>query len=776
MRLLVVAVIAFAVAACASIGRPTGGDKDETPPVYVRSNPEPGTKNFNKDRIEVFFDENIKIEDASNKVVVSPAQQQQPRVIANGKKLTVTLQDTLIPDQTYTIDFSDAIRDLNEGNILDGFVIDFATGDSIDSLRISGLVLQASNLEPAQGMLVGAYRNYADSAVKTIRVERIAKTNQLGQFTLRNLKDDNYRVFAINDVNRDFHWDRSEDIAFYNAPIRPWTENFTVTDTLRASNGADSVATRPGIRYLPNDILLTWFNEDYKQQYLKEYSREEPNLIKMQFGAPSDTFPILKIVNGENEGKKIGDYAKINYSATRDTLEFWISDSTIIKQDSLLIATTYLKTDSTDNLSWTTDTLRFFYRMSRAKQKELEQLQKQKEQKEKKRQDKIKEWLETGDSALLADTMPEVEQIEFLTVKATTGSSQDYHRPVRLQVSEPLQVFDTTAVKLEWQEDTIWHQLDLVSVMPDTTGKIMEYVINRQWDYETKYRLTIDSAAMTGIYDHWNDAFKHEFTVKKAEDYSTIIFDIPNKPYLPEIPFDWSTLETFDSIPANLPDSISLQLSDSITLQFNDSTAQLLNDSISLQLRDSITVQSNDSTTQQSINHNDSISTLDSLDTLIPELGIINSDAPAIIVELLTQNEAVVAQQKVVDGKARFDFISPGNYYARAFIDFNGNGEWDTGNISEWRQPEDVFYYPKKITLKQNWDMSQTWDLFETPLELQKPLDIKKNKPKTKDGKNVKPTEEEEEEDQFNNNYFYGGGYDPSSQYNNAGNRTNTLR
>ena len=127
----------------------------------------------------------------------------------------------MLPNTTYTIDFADAIKDLNEGNVLDGLAIDFSTGDSIDTLCISGMVLEARNLEPAQGMLVGIYSNLSDTAITSLQLERIAKTNQLGQFTVRNLKPGQYQIFALNDVNRDYRWDRTEDVAFYDVAVSP---------------------------------------------------------------------------------------------------------------------------------------------------------------------------------------------------------------------------------------------------------------------------------------------------------------------------------------------------------------------------------------------------------------------------------------------------------------------------------------------------------------------------------------------------------------------------
>ena len=232
MQLLAGAVVASLLGACASMGRPTGGDYDIEPPVYVKSNPAIGATGINRNHITIDFNENVQVEDVMNKVVVSPAQKNIPQITANGHRVSVELRDTMQPGTTYTIDFSDAISDLNEKNVLDGFAIDFSTGDSIDSLRLSGMVFEARTLEPAQGVLVGVYSNLTDTTITTLPLERIAKTNQLGQFTVRGLKPGDYHIFAINDINRDYHWDRSEDVAFYDVTVSPTAETTTVTDTL----------------------------------------------------------------------------------------------------------------------------------------------------------------------------------------------------------------------------------------------------------------------------------------------------------------------------------------------------------------------------------------------------------------------------------------------------------------------------------------------------------------------------------------------------------------
>ena len=168
MRLLPGAVLALGLWSCASMGRPEGGPRDVDPPLFVRSTPSPGQLNVDRNKITIEFDENVQIKDAMSKVVISPAQNIMPQISAMGRRVVVELRDTMKPNTTYSIEFSDAISDLNEGNEIDGFSFAFSTGDVIDSLQISGMVLEASTLEPAQGMLVGVYSNLSDTAITTL--------------------------------------------------------------------------------------------------------------------------------------------------------------------------------------------------------------------------------------------------------------------------------------------------------------------------------------------------------------------------------------------------------------------------------------------------------------------------------------------------------------------------------------------------------------------------------------------------------------------------------
>ncbi|MFG6423697.1 MAG: Ig-like domain-containing protein, partial [Paramuribaculum sp.] len=371
----VVALIAAIATGCASMGRPEGGPRDTMPPVFVSGSPAPGALNVTTNKIRLRFNENIDLKNVQQTVIVSPAQKRQPLISSVGPWINVELRDTLRDSMTYTIDFGDAITDLNEGNPLDGFAYAFSTGPVIDTLSVSGMVFEARTLEPAQGMLVGVYNTHEpDSAIATMPFERVTRTNQLGQFTIRNLAPGSYRIYALNDMNSDYHWDRSEDVAFLGEAITPVAETSVVTDSLKAADGTDSIVTSTTVTYLPNDILLTWFNENYKPAYMTKYERNSESRMTLLFNAPTDSAPELRIVASDGplaalNGKPSSEWAAIDMSAGRDSLDIWITDSAVIRTDSLLISARYLMTDTTDRLVWATDTVKMFLRNSGKKKK-----------------------------------------------------------------------------------------------------------------------------------------------------------------------------------------------------------------------------------------------------------------------------------------------------------------------------------------------------------------------------------------------------------------------
>ena len=617
MRLLPVVALGVLLSACASMGRPQGGERDYDPPRFVRSNPSPGAVNVNRSRITIDFDENIQLDDPMNKIVVSPAQNTTPQISGVGHRVTIELRDTLRANTTYTIDFTDAIKDLNEGNLLDGFAFDFSTGPEIDTLSISGMVFQAENLEPAQGMLVGVYRNMGDTAIRTTPFDRITKTNQLGQFTVRNLSPDTYRIYALNDVNRDYHWDRSEDVAFYDVTITPTAEPATHTDTIMTADGqVDSVYTHTVTEYKPDDVLLTWFNENYKTQYMVDRARPDEGRITISMGAPSDTLPQLTMLGGSRNGQTIDRWAVVNASATLDTLEYWITDSAVILQDTITVEARYLRTDTLDRLSWTSDTLTLSVRgKKKAKASEA------------KPSKKIKSETDTASTP----------KVPLMNVNTSARGTIDVFAPLTFTFERPLARLDTSAIRLEILEDSTWYEIDRPVFGKASPYDLLHYRAEYEWEPGMKYRLTVDSLGMTDIYGLNCGSLTSEFEVRDLKEY------------------------------ANL------------------------------------------------------------------SLNIAGLDGRQAVVQLLSRQDTPVRSVEVTDGHAVFSNVTPGDYFARLFIDVNGNGKWDTGLLDSI-QPEEVYYYPKKLALKKNWDVDQTWDINELPIDMQKPQEIKKNKPKNSTG------------------------------------------
>lgn len=625
-------LVAFVAVGCASIGHPEGGPRDEKPPVLLRSNPRNGTTAFRGNKVELVFDENIKLDEPSKKIIVSPAQLQMPQISSNGRRVTIELRDTLQPDATYTVDLSDAVRDLNEGNILDGLAIDFTTGTLIDSMRISGTVLMAENLEPAQGIIVGAWRDslWTDTTLRKVPMERVSRTDQYGRFTIRGLRPEPYRVVALGDMNNDYRWDPSEDIALLAQAVTPSTEAIEVSDTLRSAQGTDSIVTRQGMRYLPNDLLLSMFNEHYSPQYIKDYKRPERAKLTLVMSTTPDSVPELTIVKGPHAGQRLEPYTRIEGRQTRDSLVYWLHDADLRLADSLSMAVRYMKTDSTGHQQWTLDTLKYNFRAPKEKKKKKDD----------------------------EDTEPETV---FMTLSLAVSGPQDLNEPLRLRASAPIDTVAPRGLRLEMLSDTLWVPLPAVRLRPDSLDAL-SYSLNPpgHWEEASKYRVVIDSAAIRSVLDEPINAAKIEISTRAVADYSSVI----------------------------------------MRLQGLEPGVRAM-----VQLLD-------------------------------------GSDKPKYTAEADTL------------GVATFKWLQPGTYYARAWIDARPNGQWDTGNVADSLAPEDVYYYPKKLTLRANWDIDQTWQLDELAVDAQKPLAVKRNKPKLRDASQQRTDEDEEEDEDLNNNFY----------------------
>lgn len=628
IKSLLLLFVGLIAAACANIGNPSGGARDEDPPVFVSANPAPGALNVDKNRISISFNELVNVKDAFQKVVISPPSRQVPRVASVGRRITVTF-DSLKPNTTYTIDFGNSIEDNNEGNKLEGFAYTFSTGPSIDSLRISGMVLDARNLEPQQGILVGVHENLSDTAFAKTPLLRIAKTDDRGRFTIRGLRDTTYNVFALKDLDNDYSYaNPEEDMAFLPYKVRPTFERIETFDTLYTKLGdVDTVRTRTRTRFLPNDILLRSFNSLKRPQYLSKYERQDSTRVFLKFNTKSESLPEISIASPDGLDFR---GVTLERNLTNDSLVYWLPER-LVGVDSLRLAVNYLRTDSTGALTIFPDTLRFY-------------TNKPKVSKKKNSKKEEKKPLNIEDS------------IKNITLGFKfSGSTQEVNLPVAFEFDTPLAKMDTGKFRLEVMVDTLWKKVPKpFRIQQRDSVSPRHFLLSYPWEYETKYRVVGDTMAAIGIYGKPTRPFTNEFTTKREDEYCSIAFNIHGED--PSVP---------------------------------------------------------------------------------------------LFAELLSPSDNAVAVRPVVDGKVVFRYLAPGKYYARVIEDYNGNGEYDTGDYENGLQPEVAYYYPKVVNIKKNWDKEEDWDLFATAIDLMKPNAIKKNKPERKKIQTNEGEEIEEEEDVF---------------------------
>ena len=218
---------------CAIRGTPTGGDKDTEPPVILKSEPENFSTNFKGDEINIYFDEYVKIKDLRKQLIISPPMDTDPSITPMGgasKYISIKIKDTLEANTTYAFNFGESIVDNNEENPYPYYRYVFSTGDTIDSLSVKGYVEDAIAEEPDTFVTVMLYEvdsTYTDSIVFKEKPRYITNTlDSLTTFSIDNIKEGKYKLFAIKDKNSNFLFDQKDDkIAFKEGFIEVPTDS-----------------------------------------------------------------------------------------------------------------------------------------------------------------------------------------------------------------------------------------------------------------------------------------------------------------------------------------------------------------------------------------------------------------------------------------------------------------------------------------------------------------------------------------------------------------------
>lgn len=498
---------AFLLGSCARMGQPDGGWYDETPPRILGAAPADKGTNVKNQKISIFFDEFIQIENATEKVVVSPPQLETPEIVASGKRIRIELLDSLKPNTTYTIDFSDAITDNNEDNPLGNYTYSFSTGDAIDTLEVSGKVLQAKDLEPVKGILVGLYSDLSDTAFTTKPMLRVSRTDGSGRFVIKGVAPGTYRVYALQDADGNYLFNqKSEMLAFSQEKIVPSFKPDVRQDTTWIDSLRIKSIDRVGYtHFLPDDIVLRAFNEVMTDRYFLKAERREPESFTL-FYSYGGEMPQVRGLNFQSDDAFI-----IESTEKQDTITYWLKDTALVNQDTLRVELTYHMTDSLGKLVEQIDTLDILSRISHEKrQKDLER---EREEWQKK-QDRAKKRGEPYDSI-----MPP----KALAIGVKAPSELDPDKNIPFTFNTPLASVDTAAIHLYSKHDTLWYNAPLE--FNHVRGR--EYELRGEWRPDIEYSLEIDSAAFVDIYGKVSPPFKQGFKVKSFDDYGTLLLNIP---------------------------------------------------------------------------------------------------------------------------------------------------------------------------------------------------------------------------------------------------------
>jgi hypothetical protein len=631
--------------------------------VLVRSEPAEAATSINRQKITMRFNENIKLDNANEKMTISPPQVKAPTISSNAKTLTIELRDSLQANTTYTIDLGDAVQDNNEGNPLENLSLTFSTGDHIDTMKVMGTLLNAKDLEPITGAFVGIYAVteegifpargkegdslqlaidsivalYPDSIFSLRPFERAGKTDSYGRFTISGVGPGKYRMYAVKDGNTNYMYDvNTEDIAFVDSLIIPSVGSHTASDTIWNrfdSLKVDSIYVHEVTDYYPNDLCLRMFNEGHVIRYLDDMKWKDSTQITLNFAANMPEPPVIMLLDEEDRGPARLDkdaWLICEPNPTNDTLIYWLRDSVVYHRDTLHLTVTYPFTQNGIDII-RTDTMHL-----EKPEINVPEDQQQEEKDDKKKKKRRKKDLEEAPQ----DTLPKTV---FMSIKLLDSKIDVGKRP-RFETSAPLDSLNIAALHLEQQKDTIWVPLEFELVQDSLRQRRYTLHAKPHFSPGQNYRLICDSASMHDIYGHPVDSTAMSFSEKKSDEYAHLLVNVQG----------------------------------------------------------------------------------------------IEGEA---FVQLLNEKDNPMQQVSVKNGQARFPQAPVGKCYVRLVEDRNGNGIFDVGSLDGHIQPENVFYLPKMLEMRENWDYSETWNVRATELDKQKLDELKQNKPKEKKEKKSKNEE-----------------------------------
>ncbi len=512
VRLILGSSLILAFIACAKISTPSGGPKDRTPPVVVKSVPVNGARNFKGNKINIEFDEYVVLDNINDKFMVSPPMKRKPRVLIRGKNVDVEFDDKLKDSTTYTFYFQDAIKDLNEGNILENYKFVISTGPVIDSLSVTGNVYEASDLEVPEKTAVIMYRELADSAVEKHLPEYISRVGQDGYFRIDNIRPGTYKLYSLKDADNSKNYNLpDEEFAFLDSAINITAEkNFippppVVKDTVKikkpsakvqqpekkgfSRNAAEKSDTTKAKKEEPvvlkGEYQLYQFLAQKKSHYLISSHRDTRYLLDYILSLPPDTMKLDFSIPGAESNEYF-----IEQSKFRDTLKVWLKDSSLYSKSQISTVLKYPFTDTLGKIGYKQDTILMRFLSPRVT-----------------RNTRIKKPVFTMENNISSGFLRPGQIIVFT-------SKTPFIKP------------DTSRIRLYEVDQTTREKL-AYELIRDSLNSC-RYFLKSKLPAGKKFLFVADSASFGNIFNESCDSIGLRFSIKEPDTYCKLTLDIKN--------------------------------------------------------------------------------------------------------------------------------------------------------------------------------------------------------------------------------------------------------
>ncbi len=673
-------IILLIIGSCANVVSPTGGPKDEQPPRVLRSTPPNYSPHYKGEEIRIYFDEFVELRELRQNLLISPPLKNDPEIRLRGRSVVINIEDTLRENTTYNFFFGESIVDITEGNPLSNFQFVFSTGEYVDSLSVQGKIVDAATLEPAKDAFVMMYDSIFDSVPMLQRPVYISKTNEEGTFNIRNMRDDEYLMFALVDMNSNYLYDTpDEKIAFSDSLIKPefipyLHQNFqpqqektdtTETDAQSNQNETDTIAQAENDTLslsetggLPPDTTLVdslavdsltieeimqydyytlrMFQEKDTLQRLVSSNLERKGKLNFIFRIPTDSLTFRDYRQPLHEE----DFILEKNPPQNDTIIMWVPSQ---QRDSL-----FLEISDRGNVIDTAN---------------------------------VSLVPRTARGTVIEDEDDEEPQLDIGIMPGGSRTKYPFFQPFGLESVTPLANIETN----EWQffvSDSV--PLDASFQIEGTARR--KILTDHPLEPDSTYKLIVPPATIFDIFGTTNDTLEYSIRTSTSEDYGTIIVNLQ----LPEN-------HSGDTGKINAPDSLApvaydslLRITKPVWLQATDS----------LYLTDSLKLIAVDTIYQH-------------LYQPLPDTALTH-DKEIYILQLMNDKWEVLREKNVSQTDTYyFRYLKTGNFRLRLVLDENKNEKWDTGNYLDKKQPEKVYIYPDKIESRLNWEIEAIWNVAE---------------------------------------------------------------